>query len=360
MAPTQPSYFFALAFQGVIADRPTASTVPQDSLYWATDTTTLSISDGSSWNNVGGGGGSAVTSVFTRTGAVVAVDGDYYGVVAAATTGNTAASRYVGATASGHPTTGAHLLGDFVIDQTGAIWVCTTAGTPGTWTQVGGGGGTWPTYTGSGSPVGSVSAAAVGDVYADTTNGAMWIASATGTGGWATVGGQVAGFWPGVILDTETGYGWGVYDSTVNRRGFFVDSAFDGGTPSPIVSTFNNILDDGNSGNASFAGQVSAPTLNTSPPASSASTLALGTAYQNTLGYDILVTVYLVVTANISGVIQLGVDNNPTPTQQTIITGTTLTGVWPIPILIPNNYYALLSSSGTITVTISGQNAMAI
>lgn len=55
-------------------------------------------------------------------------------------TGATAASRYVGATASGAPTAGTFAVGDFVIDQTGFVWVCTTAGTPGTWTKVGGGG----------------------------------------------------------------------------------------------------------------------------------------------------------------------------------------------------------------------------
>lgn len=95
----------------------------------------------------------------------------------------------------------------------------------------------------------------------------------------------------------------------------------------------------------------------TTPAASSASTLALGTAYQNTLGYDVMLTVYLAVTANVSGVVQLGTDSSATPAQQTIITGTTLTGVWPIPIYLPNNYYALLSTTGTITVSITGQIA---
>lgn len=48
-------------------------------------------------------------------------------------TGAVAASRYVGATASGAPASGTFAVGDFVIDQTGKIWVCTVAGTPGTW-----------------------------------------------------------------------------------------------------------------------------------------------------------------------------------------------------------------------------------
>ncbi len=105
--------------------------------------------------------GSAVSSVFTRTGAVVATTGDY--AVAQVTgaapiasptftgtttapefsasglTGATAASRYVGATASGAPASGTFAVGDFIIDQTGKVFICTTAGTPGTWTQIGGG-----------------------------------------------------------------------------------------------------------------------------------------------------------------------------------------------------------------------------
>jgi hypothetical protein len=49
-------------------------------------------------------------------------------------TGATSATRYVGGTANGAPTSGTFAVGDFIVDQTGTIWVCTTAGTPGTWT----------------------------------------------------------------------------------------------------------------------------------------------------------------------------------------------------------------------------------
>ena len=48
------------------------------------------------------------------------------------------AARFVGGTASGAPVSGTFALGDFIIDQTGSFWICTVAGTPGTWTQVGG------------------------------------------------------------------------------------------------------------------------------------------------------------------------------------------------------------------------------
>ncbi len=100
----------------------------------------------------------AVTSVFGRTGGVTATSGDYTaaqvtnaadkssgstqtftGAVAApdfassGLSGAVAASRYVGATASGAPTSGTFAIGDYVIDQSGLIWICTAAGTPGTW-----------------------------------------------------------------------------------------------------------------------------------------------------------------------------------------------------------------------------------
>jgi hypothetical protein len=58
-----------------------------------------------------------------------------------ALTGATAATRYAGGTATGAPTTGTFAVGDYVVDQTGKVWVCTVAGTPGTWVQAAGGGG---------------------------------------------------------------------------------------------------------------------------------------------------------------------------------------------------------------------------
>ena len=51
--------------------------------------------------------------------------------------GATAPTRYVGGTVSGAPTSGTFQARDFVVDGSGAIWVCTTAGSPGTWNNVG-------------------------------------------------------------------------------------------------------------------------------------------------------------------------------------------------------------------------------
>lgn len=103
-------------------------------------------------------GGAGVTTFNGRSGAVAPASGDYTAalvtgaadkgsgstqsfagtvsapaVSAAGLTGAVAASRYVGATASGAPVAGTFAIGDFAVDQAGRIWVCTTAGTPGTW-----------------------------------------------------------------------------------------------------------------------------------------------------------------------------------------------------------------------------------
>ena len=48
-------------------------------------------------------------------------------------TGALAAARFVGGTVQGAPTTGSFLAGDFVVDQTGNMWICYQAGSPGAW-----------------------------------------------------------------------------------------------------------------------------------------------------------------------------------------------------------------------------------
>jgi hypothetical protein len=57
-------------------------------------------------------------------------------ILASGITGATQASRYAGATASGAPVSGTFAVGDFIVDQTAKVWVCTVAGTPGTWLDV--------------------------------------------------------------------------------------------------------------------------------------------------------------------------------------------------------------------------------
>jgi hypothetical protein len=52
-------------------------------------------------------------------------------------TGATSPTRYAGGTASVAPVTGTFGVGDFIPTLTGKMFVCTVAGTPGTWVQVG-------------------------------------------------------------------------------------------------------------------------------------------------------------------------------------------------------------------------------
>lgn len=102
--------------------------------------------------------------------------------------------------------------------------------------------------------------------------------------------------------------------------------------------------------------------LSTSPDNSQSSSLAIGTAYQNTFGYDILLTAYVNITLAVAGNLLLGVGDTNNPTQQTILSSLTVAAleIVSIPIYIPNGYWAKLSTSGTITASLSGQMAMPI
>ena len=54
-------------------------------------------------------------------------------------TGATTPARFVGGTVAGAPSTGTFAVNDFVISQDGKIYICTVAGSPGTWVAVSGG-----------------------------------------------------------------------------------------------------------------------------------------------------------------------------------------------------------------------------
>lgn len=103
----------------------------------------------------GGQGGYRVASTGTQSGGNgangVIIVTEYYGqpnftvntnqitapaFVTTGLTGATATSRYAGATASGPPSTGNWGVGDYIVDQSGAMWICTVAGSPGTWIAV--------------------------------------------------------------------------------------------------------------------------------------------------------------------------------------------------------------------------------
>lgn len=88
---------------------------------------------------------------------VLKIHGVKPSIITASYTGTT--GRFVGATSSGAPATGTFSVGDYVVDQTGAFWICTTAGSPGTWTKAGGS---------AGGPLKSISAQLLSSTSATT------------------------------------------------------------------------------------------------------------------------------------------------------------------------------------------------
>lgn len=134
--------------RGTLAARPAAGIAGR--LYYDTTNSILYRDSGSAWESVEAGASAPAAHASThQSGGSDAFTGIVPGSAFAPSglTGAVAASRYVGATASGAPTAGTFAVGDYVLDQTGKIWVCTTAGTPGTWTQIGSGGGGDSTLT---------------------------------------------------------------------------------------------------------------------------------------------------------------------------------------------------------------------
>lgn len=110
---------------------------------------------------------------------------------------------------------------------------------------------------------------------------------------------------------------------------------------------------------------VTTPTFVTTPGASTSSSLTLGAAYQNTTTNDILLLVVIEISATTNADLLLGVGPTNTPTQQNLLTSYNIVPGSPhllitIPIYIPKDYYALLSTAGTVTATIQGQMLMNI
>ena len=116
-------------------------------------------------------------------------------------TGATAASRYAGATASGAPVSGTFAVGDFVVDETGGFWICTTAGTPGTWTQCSGSGGalTNPMTTLGDTIYGGSAGAATR--LAGSTSATPQVLGQTGTGSASTAPAWVTSLAAGLFGD---------------------------------------------------------------------------------------------------------------------------------------------------------------
>lgn len=184
--------------------------------------------------------------------------------VASGLTGATAASRYVGATTTNHPTSGTFATGDHSIAQDGYLWICTAGGTPGTWIAL-------PNTTFTAG----IYAPLIGPTFTTSATAPTFIASGlTGaTAGAAFVGGTTTNhpvtgtFVTGNVAVAQDGYIW-------------ICTA--GGTPGTWIALPNT----------AFLAGIYAPTIGpTFTGTLTAGTAALGPTTATTLGLtDVLST----------------------------------------------------------------------
>lgn len=246
-----------------------------------------------------------------------------------------------------------------MLDQTGSFWVCTAAGSPGTWVQAGGAAEFTNPMTALGDEIyGGASGAATR--LAGNTASTRKFLTQTGTGtvsaapGWNTI---AAGDVPQLADYAPAGL-----------TGATAASRYAGATASgaPVSGTFaagDFVIDQtgsawictaaGTPGTWVQGGSVLASGVTTRPPAShtllgTLGSLAIGTAWQNTAGIDVLATVVIPVTSGTAGFLVAGVGSTSTPVQDQAIPATSAAEVVTLSYKVPAAWYLLISASGTI------------
>ncbi len=208
----------------------------------------------------------------TFTGLPVAPQWKATGVTGA----NTTPLTLSGANASGAPASGAHVKGEIAGDDTGKLWYCTVAGTPGTWVEVGGGAGS-------------------GDVATDT----IWntkgdLAAATGVDAAAVLAAAANGG----LLTTDSGETTGL--KYITRATLAADAAFTAAfaslakLPKPYYANGSG-SGDHTTTSTSFADVAAAYSLTV--PSAAGDVLEI--AMVATLSHS--TTAYVVLSANVSG-----------------------------------------------------------
>lgn len=99
--------------------------------------------------------------------------------------------------------------------------------------------------------------------------------------------------------------------------------------------------------------QLSCPTPVAADAASTAfGSLSVGTALQNTSNYPILVNVSMAITVSTTAVILVGIGPTNTPTAQAVTASFTVAAATPygFSFVVPSQYYAKVTTTGTITV----------
>jgi hypothetical protein len=113
------------------------------------------------------------------------------------------------------------------------------------------------------------------------------------------------------------------------------------------------LLPDTRGVNSSFASGIqTAPVSSNTATTAFGATLTLGTAIQNTTGYDLLVNVSVPVTAATAATFIGGVGPTSTPTTNTLSPSLTISAVtdyFTFCFVVPSSYYLLVNTSGTIS-----------
>ncbi len=108
--------------------------------------------------------------------------------------------------------------------------------------------------------------------------------------------------------------------------------------------------------------------LSTAPPASSVVTAAFGNSMsdnvskQNTLGYDIVLNITVIIASAVTGLINLGVGplTNPGVNFVAITSSLSINEEFTFTAYVPNNYWVLVNSSGVVLIQSISVQAMGV
>jgi hypothetical protein len=99
-------------------------------------------------------------------------------------------------------------------------------------------------------------------------------------------------------------------------------------------------------------GIITQPTDSSTATSAFGSSLSFGSAKQNTTGYDILVNIFVLANITATGTINLGVGPTSSPATNPVTPSLPLSpGPFQFSAIVPNNYYIVVSTTGTVTQT---------
>jgi hypothetical protein len=264
-------------------------------------------------------------------------------------------------------------------DARTGLWYWWNSSGPAWVAAVVGGGGSFPTFTGSGSPEGVQTATVFGQTYQDTSIGNLWQYQGTppSNTGWMQLigdGSNQAGLYINETLTQletqDQGAAFGVETAPSGRDNFehYLNNDHYWETFAYHGDPNGNIAADGK---GDFCVDVDTPALyqagaaddshwvqlggSFAPPDSHTATaafgaVALGTPIQNTLGYDVIVNLAIPVTASTGGSLNSGVGPSATPTVDAITPALAAATVVYVSQYVPDGYYLSVTSTGTITL----------